>query len=389
MQKIKNVVKNNSIFGFIYLIFIKTVLFFLQLFVPIKTNKILFTSFSGRQVSDSPYIIYLQLKEDPKFKNYEFLWGVNDPDEFDMVPRNEKIKMDSFKYWKALLESKFWISNSSIERLVATKHTGHVYINTWHGIPLKHLGPDEKHLDFLVRNWFKNVSFDLLYCCGEYDKEIFHHIFPSTNNIQKLGLPRNIELKIKSDFKEKNYLFKKFNIDKNKKTILYAPTFREYNIDHGENGFAFPFSKNTLEALSYEYNFLVRDHYFVEKLTMDDSVKKFMVDVSDFEDINQLFKLADIVVTDYSSLIFDFSLLNKNIVLYMNDIDEYSKYRGFYLDPRQLGLPAAYTEKELIEQIDISDGFETNKAVTKLNNSFNENLDVDSSYLKRYITDRS
>lgn len=382
MQKIKNFIKHNSFFGTIYLVIMSFILRVLQLCVPIQDKQIVFASYSGRQCSDSPYIIYQQLKDDKRFKEYKLIWAFVDPNEFSEIPVENKVKMDTFSFWKVLLQSKFWISNSSIERLIPSIHGKHIYINTWHGIPLKHLGPDELNLEFLVKNWFKNVKFDLLYCSGEYDKKIFEHIFPSAKNIRILGLPRNRELMTNLDEVRKQKIYDQLHLNQNKKTILYAPTFREYSQKNGSNSFTLPFSEKFIEQVTQKYNFMIRGHYFIENLEINSKMYNEIVDVSKYENLNELFQISDIVISDYSSLIFDYALLEKDIVLYLNDIEEYEKYRGFYLSPRNLELKQAFTEQGLIEKIN---NLNDKNFVVALNKEFNQYFDVNSNYLKNFI----
>lgn len=385
MQKLKNKIKHSSVIGSMYLVVMKLFLTIFQFFLPIKRNQILFCSFSGRQYSDSPLEIYNELKNDPKFKNFKLLWTFTDPDQYPSVPSANKVRIDSIAFWKILLQSKYWISNSSIDRLIPSLNKKHVYINTWHGIPLKHLGPDEANLEFLVKNWFKNVKFDLLFCCSEYDRDIFHHIFPETKNIQILGLPRNKQLMSEYSMDDLLKLKKDLNIDMNKKTILYAPTFREYNDVNGSNNFSVPFSTDFIKKVSEKFNFLVRGHYFVDSFKLDDDPEHKIIDVSSYPNLNDLFQVSDIVISDYSSLIFDFALLKKQIVLYLNDIEEYSKYRGFYLNPKELDLNKAFNEQELSDIL-MNDKINHNK-VDQLNKKFNQHFDYNLNYLKKFILD--
>ncbi|KRM13272.1 CDP-glycerol--glycerophosphate glycerophosphotransferase [Paucilactobacillus suebicus] len=389
MQKIKNIIKHSQLLGYMYLSVFKIIISVLKLFVRVNSKQIIFTSYSGRQVSDSPYTIYKQLKADPRFSDFSFFWGVDDVSEFAYIPENEKIKIDTFKFWLVLLESKYWVSNTSIERLVTFNHKKHVYINTWHGIPLKHLGPDEGNLEFLVKNWFSKVEFDLLYCSGVYDKRIFSNIFPNSKNIKILGLPRNDELlNLHGMQDKKNILMKKIGLDPEKPTLMYAPTFREYQNSKNANTFDFPFSSDLVEKVCRKFNFMVRGHYFIEDLSYD-GIQDKIIDVSSYPDLNDLFMVTDVLVSDYSSLIFDYALLpNKRIILFMYDIDEYMKQRGFYLDPRDLDISYAVNETKFLNILFDSDVKNEIKKTSLLNKKINEHFDENSAYLKKFILER-
>ncbi|MGO2952514.1 MAG: CDP-glycerol glycerophosphotransferase family protein [Lactobacillus sp.] len=176
--------------GCIYLI-TKCGYWFFDVIVPVDRHFVLFCSFSGRQVSDSPKAIYDELMQDRHFSHYRMVWVVTDS---KLAKDVESVKMGSFKYYWFLFRARYWVANTSIERLVALNRKKHVYINTWHGIPLKKLALDEPHLSYLVKKWYQTVQFDLLTCCSAYDQAIFERIFPNTKNIEAINLPRNYPL---------------------------------------------------------------------------------------------------------------------------------------------------------------------------------------------------
>lgn len=138
-----------------------------------------------------------------------------------------KVDINSFDYLVTLFKSKYWISNASIELLIPINSKKHIYINTWHGIPMKHLGPDEKNLEFIVKNWYRKVKFDLLLCSGDYDKKIFEYIFPNNINVDVVGLPRNEALVKESLNKDiiKNRVIKKLGLDPQKEVFTIRTNF--------------------------------------------------------------------------------------------------------------------------------------------------------------------
>lgn len=338
-----------------------------------KTDEktIIFASYSGRQYSDSPRVIYEAIKNDEYFNDYKFVWAFRKPDTFSEVDPEEKVDINSFKFLKELFKAKYWISNASIERLIPTKHKKHVYINTWHGVPLKHLGPDEDNLEYIVKNWFKNVHFDLLTATNEFDKKIFKHIFPKNEEtISVIGLPRNNELLVYNG--EKDSLIKeKLNLTlSNKKIILYAPTFREYLKNKTPD---FPFSKEQLEKLSYNYIILNRGHYFAENEDND-----LVVNVSHYSNLNELMEISDLLITDYSSIMFDYELLQKPILLLADDLEEYSKKRGIYMPLEELGFSIYKNKTSLFDQL-MSKEIPTNK--NRRNVQSSNNIEIIRGFL--------
>lgn len=385
MTKIKNFIKHSDIVGNLYFQIMRFLLVCLNFIIPVHKKQILLTSYSGRQYSDSPKAIYLALKKDPDFLDYTFLWGVQDPALFPNIPKNEKVRIDSFRYFIKLLQSKYWISNTSIERLIPYSHKKHIYINSWHGIPLKHLGPDETHLEFLPRNWYRNVHFDLLLASGTYDQKIFKRIFPNTNNIVVTGLPRNYELV--NDLRDKQHTIKQkvindLKLDPNKKIVLYAPTFREYQQVHGQNDFTVPFESDFIKEMNRKYNFIFRGHYFVEHTENTER----LIDASVYDDLNELFIAADLLITDYSSLVFDNALLEKPVILYLYDLEQYRTIRGFYRDPQELSLPKCYNQEELGAQMEISLASDYEPTMEKIfNREYNQKIELDYKTIKNIL----
>lgn len=333
----KEFIKNSNLFGLLYLKLMLVFYKLLDVVIPTQKNFIVFTSFSGRQYSDSPRALYESFKKDSNFSNFKLVWFFNDPKQFPEV--EDAIKLGSIKYYYYLFKSKYWIANSSIERLIPINSKKHVYINTWHGIPLKQLGPDEPNLSFLVREWYKNVEFDILTCSSEYDYKIFKHIFPSAKKIVTTDIPRNEFLiqKNKQANGIKKELVSELNLDSKKPILLYAPTFREFKESNQKHLSPFMDGK-----ISSKFNVLFRGHYFTTFNSFE-SIKN----VSDYSDLDKLLIACDLLVTDYSSIVLDYSLLKKSALLYMYDWEKYRKYRGFYVDPSTLSLPIAINEEEL------------------------------------------
>ncbi|WP_420223080.1 CDP-glycerol glycerophosphotransferase family protein [Pediococcus acidilactici] len=342
---VKDLLKKNKIMALL-ITYIGLILFgIIQKFVKIKENQILFVSFAGKQFSDSPKTIYKRLVNN---NDFELVWAFLEPNEVK-IDAGRKVKINSLSYFIELAKSKYWVSNASIERLIPFKSDKHVYINTWHGTPLKKLGKDDKKSDVLVRNWYKKANIDYFTVSSEYDFEIFKEVFPRVRHFIKGGLPRNEVLyKVKDNLelskKIRNKVESTFNLDKNKKTILYAPTFR----DTKELTVKFDqiLNDEKFSELSKKFNILFRGHYFKEDSNTND-----MIDVSNYPDINELFISSDVLITDYSSVMFDFSILNKEIILFTPDYNEYIKERGFYIEPKALKLPILYTVNELYKYL--------------------------------------
>ncbi|WP_367365376.1 CDP-glycerol glycerophosphotransferase family protein [Pediococcus parvulus] len=372
----KKFIMNHKIVSFVFLYIVKISFFLMHFFIKVDDNLVLFTSFSGRNFNDSPKTIFEALRQDKEFENFRYVWG------FKKYKENfkwDQVKTSTWSYFITLIRAKYWISNSSIDQLVPINSKKHVYINTWHGVPLKFLGKDEKRENFLTKNWYQKVQFDLLLSSGEYDNKLFHRIFPSCKNIQITGLPRNICLSDASN-KQKalEYVSKKITFDKQKKTILYAPTFRAKSINN-RGVMTLPFSKKALKRLSEQYNFLVRPHYFVEKIVPVNSI----TDVREL-DLNNLMQVSDILITDYSSIMFDYLNLNKPIILYTYDMYDYIKNNGTYINPNEIGFPVVDSSEDLIIKIQEVLKQEYNQTV-KIREKFNVFPNVSVEVVKNFI----
>lgn len=165
------------------------------------------------------------------------------------------------------------------------------------------------------------------------------------------GLPRNDELYDVTE-KEIDSLRDKLNIPKNKKVILYAPTFREYSRDKNGCVISPPININEWkEKLSDKYVILFRAHYEINNI-LGIKNNDFIKNVSDYNNLNELMKISDILISDYSSIMFDYSILKRPIFSYAYDYDEYLEKRGMYIDiKKELPNGICETEQELLEQI--------------------------------------
>ncbi len=337
-------------------LFYRIVIGVLRLFVHADKKTILFNSFYGSSYNDSTRVIYEKMTRDQRFKGYRMYWLIDDFSKMPEVDPRFLVRDNSVAHVYYLLKAKYWVSNSTIElvRQVSVPRAGHVYINTWHGIPLKYLGGDELEQNFATK-WFSQVQFDYLCACNDYDGQIFAHIFPrSAQQIHQVGLPRNESLQQKFTQQQVTALKQKLGVPLDKKVVLYGPTFRDFEVKHYQykNASLDPTGLDTatLTRIKQRYVILNRSHYYVadnrlSKQPAQDST--FVYDVTDYPQINDLFQIADILVTDYSSLMFDFAILGKPILLLQADLQVYIKRRGLYMNPAGNLLPSFTSTSKL------------------------------------------
>ena len=256
-QKIKNRIKNSSFFGGAYLITVGAFVKILQLFIRPNEKQILFISYSGRQYSDTPKEAYNMLRNDPAFKDYELVWAMNKPKIYVQPELGRKVSSNSPTFFYHLLRSKYWVANSSIDRLIPFSHKRNIYIQFWHGVPLKSLGHAEIGLSRLVQYWYDHVQFDFMFTYGDYDLEKFKEVFPKTKRFVEHGqLRKNIVTRYRENITPERVKYQ-LGIKSEKPVLLYVPTFRGYQAREQTT-----LTQATLEKLSETYTVIYRGHYF-------------------------------------------------------------------------------------------------------------------------------
>ncbi|MBO5439471.1 MAG: CDP-glycerol glycerophosphotransferase family protein [Clostridia bacterium] len=155
-KKLISFVKYNKFVLSLYRFFGNMLVGLIALFTIIRKKRILFMSFGGQKYDDSPRVLYEKMKNDPFFKDYEFIWAFREPSKFQLDCN--VVKADTFKFYKAALSSGMWITNSSVERGLKLRRKKIIEINSWHGTPLKKMGNDiQENHSFRNKNKKKGV----------------------------------------------------------------------------------------------------------------------------------------------------------------------------------------------------------------------------------------
>lgn len=324
---------------------------------------ILFEAFGGRNYTCSPKAIYEKMLSMPQFKNFKFVWAFLDTDIHDVKEdkRTTIVKSKSKEYYKYCSIAKYWIVNSIMEESL-TKKKGQVYVQCWHGTPIKKLRCDIE-VDGSVLNTIKEIRkrndidakrFDYFISPSKYCTEKFISAF----NLKKLnkeniiieeGYPRNDFLFNKTQ-KDITLIKEKLKIPINKKVIFYLPTFRDNQHTSGI-GYTYELQidfDRLRKAIGDEYVVLFSPHYFIANSIDLSKYEGFVINVARYDEINELYLVSDIIMTDYSSVFFDFANLKRPIVFYMYDYDLYqSRLRDFYISLDELPGPITRTQEEL------------------------------------------
>lgn len=303
---------------------------------PIKENYIIFESFLGKNYSDSPRNIYEYIIDNDL--DYRCIWVFNN--KHRKIPGNAKVvKRFSFAYYYYFAVSKYWINNMR-QPLHLVKRPGNVFLETWHGTPLKKLVFDMKDVysanprykrDF----YLQSRAWDYLLSPNRYSSEIFTSAFKFDKNMLEYGYPRN-DILYSSDKEERARQVKEaIGIPNDKKVILYAPTWRDDDFyEPGKYKFQLQLDLNKMkEKLGDEYVVALRMHYFIADDIDVEGLDGFAFNLSTYDDIAELYLISDLLITDYSSVFFDYVNLKRPILFFTYDLDKYrDQLRGFYLD---------------------------------------------------------
>lgn len=343
-QRLIYIIKHNAAIHTIYRVVMSFVFRVMGLFVKTDDNLILFVSFMGMNFNDSPKAIYDYMKVQPKYSGYKSIWAFAAP---TMFPGLETVKIDTLAYFKTAMRAKYWITNTDIERDLRFKKRCQRYLNTWHGVALKYIGNDATG-----RNDFNFDTVDHLCVCGNYDEKVYKSAFHAKeSSYLKCGLPRNEELWNITDGR-KTQLRTKLGIPDDKKVILYAPTWRE-STDGGKSFEIKPpiHFDEWKKQLGDEYIVLFRAHHRTTKV-LGVQYDDFVREASSYPAVNDLMIAADILITDYSAIAFDYSILCRPIFCYAYDYDTYLEERGTYFKiDEKYPNKSCRTEDELLARI--------------------------------------
>ena len=333
--------------------------------LEIDRDVILYDSYFGRGMICNPYAIFVELMNHKEFEHYTHVWVLEDRigNEPAMQPffanKNVRIvRRHSNEHLKFLASAGYIITNVSLP-FYYCKKPGQIYVNTWHGTPVKSLGYDIPEAPATISNVLRNfLSADYIISSSPFltsvylDKYKLKGIFEG--KIIEEGYPRNDRL-LNAEKEDVIDLLKRYNIylKPDKKVILYAPTWKGSDYYHPQvNVNDYIDFKNTLEELidTDEYQILLKPHQVVYKeLQKSGQLNNALIPA--FIDTNELLLITDILISDYSSIFFDFLASGKPVIFYIPDLEEYKNYRGLYMEPGELPGPALTSLEQVGDSI--------------------------------------
>lgn len=363
---------------------------FLTLGIKVDDKTIIFSAFNGKSYACSPKALYEYMLNNPKYEDYQFIWAFSDIIEHNELKQNKNtlvVKKGTKEYFKYLAKAKYWIFNYKISDYLYPKKN-QVFVQCWHGTPLKRLGCDLEHFDNVL-NTMKGMKKRYKIEASKFSYFISPSKFASEKfisawNLKEIGKEKII---IEKGYPRNDFLFnytendikkikEKLGIENDKrKIILYAPTYRANQHEAGK-GYVYKEEidfEQFKEKFGNEYIVLFRPHYFIANVFDFDKYKDFVFDVSKIEDINELYIITDLLITDYSSVLFDFANLKRPMIFYMYDLEHYrDKSNGFYIDLEELPGKITKTQEELEKElINIEKEFKYDEKYKKFNEKYN------------------
>ncbi|NDU76078.1 glycosyltransferase [Actinomadura sp. DSM 109109] len=307
-----------------------------------------FSSYGGAQYSCSPRAVYEELIR--RDTGLECVW-VSEDGQFAVDGKARTVLAGSREHYRALARARYVVTNHATPPWFF-KRTGQVCLQTWHGTPLKRLAYDLQDMPYQRTerlDWMEREvpRWDLLLSSSPYATQVMRRAFRYEGEILETGFPRNDILSTPEWERIGTRVRKRLGISQGKKVVLYAPTWRDdrHHAD-GRHGFSLELDVQTMrQALGDDHVLLLRTHHLITD--RDPAIGSctgpvrsgggepgpFVIDVSRYPDIAELYMAADVLVTDYSSAMFDYAILGRPIVLYTYDLDWYRDHvRGFYFD---------------------------------------------------------
>ena len=345
MKKIEYILKNNLIIQKVYSVVFTIIFRFIGLFVKVDKNLILFNSFSGKSYNDSPKVLYESIKSNSDFKNFRFVWSFNKPEKFNKIVNCKVVKQDSFKYFITVLKAGFWVTNVNIERGLKLQRKGNYYINTWHGT-----GPKTSGNLVKKRNDYNFQKVNAILTTCDYHEDLFLKGFNAKKeSFYRFGRPREDYLfdVVNCLPKEREKILRQYSLPLAKKYILFAPTWRETKDKGRTYGTLQLFDlEKWINKLGDDYIILFRAHSITNSYKIPEN--KSILDVTGVSDINELYVIADYLVSDYSSCFTDFSILRKPMFCYAPDYDEYVSNRGILFDLNKYFVDGVIKDEEIL-----------------------------------------
>ena len=337
--------------------------------LPIKNNRIVLTSYNGRQYSCSPKYI----AESINSKKYQVIYALKKDLKIELPKEINRINYKSIRHFIYLMTAKYIVVNSTGFTCLLPYRKKQVLINTWHGggafkkTGISHFNSKK---DIKARKIIGNNTTYFISSSKVFGEQQSYSMCIDSNKILNIGTPRNDLLFTKNNLKIYKKVRDTYNIAKEYGIVLYAPTYRDGKVkslnDYGINIINIEKVLNALEKrFNRKFKFLFRAHHDMIPETFDSN----SINASSYGDIQELLYVADVLITDYSSCMWDFALMNKPGFLYTPDLEQYQSVHNFASPIDSWPYCYSNTNEELEKSIF---NFDENKNKRKINKYFEE-----------------
>jgi CDP-glycerol glycerophosphotransferase len=306
---------------------------------PIQSRRplrdaVLFVSWKGKQCTDNPRGIAEELRR--RGDDREQIWVVNDY-AIPVPAGGRAVLSGTEEYFEALARCRYVISNDDLEAYFR-KREDQVYLQTWHGTPLKRIGFDVERPQFASGSAYlahlagEVAKWDLLLSQNAFSTPILRRAFRYEGDICEAGYPRNDVLARGGEDRAAG-IRARLSIPDGKRVVLYAPTWRD-NQFYASGRYRFDLRldlERAWQALGSDHVLLIRGHHHFTNDVQTGTRPGFARNVTRYPDISELFLITDVLITDYSSVMFDFAPTGRPMVFFTYDLELYRDHlRGFY-----------------------------------------------------------
>lgn len=329
-------------------------------FLPIKNNRIVIRNFQHKYGDNPKYITEELIKRN---KKYDIIWIVDlKKNSKTSFPLNIKIyNNNTFTSWYSLYTAHIWIDNN-VRAVNPVKKKGQFYIQTWHG---------SMGIKKFTNVWPKNVMeennriTDVCLSNSKFETEVYRTTIWKDVEILEVGHPRNDILFQNDDARRamKKRVLAEYGFNEDVNILLYAPTFRDEHL-RDKNKEIINLSMylseydTVLDALEKRFGgkwvFFERLHYHLCAKALADENPR-VVNVSSYNDMQELIFISDIAISDYSSWLYDFVLTRRPGFIFAVDKEKYLKERELYFPLESTPFPVAYNIEDLIKKIETFD----------------------------------
>lgn len=353
---------------------------------PVLKNKIVFSNGDGYGFGGNPKYIALELLK--REKNLELVWLTNNCN-IELPDGMRAVKYGSYEHYYELGTAQVWIDNQH-KNYFTRKRKEQFYLQTWHGGgPLKKIEFDAEglSLSYLDLCEMNSGMENVMVSPTRFNSRLYREAFHYYGEVMECGYPRNdIFWKANESRKKVERLYQ---VKEEEGIMLFAPTYRGRERECSQ-------IKNDILNLAeiqraLEYKFEKKIKIFVRFHPYDKNPEKRYpwceewINVTAYDDVQELLAASDILLTDYSSVMWDFSLQKKPVFLYHSDLNRYEKERGYYRSFDQMPYVEAFSNEEMCKRIE---EFDEEYYQKRLNEFLEEYGSFDRGNASKVIADR-